>query len=364
MTSVAIVHDYLTQRGGAERVVLTMMAAFPGAPVYTSFFKPETTFPEFAGADIRTMPINAIGPLRTHHRAALPLLAPAFSRARIDADVVLCSSSGWAHGVRATGRKVVYCYTPARWLYQPAEYLGQAKPWTRAALGALHPGLVRWDRRAAASAEAYLTSSSAVAERIRTCYGIEPQILPPPSTIDPDAPQQAVDSLDPGFVLCVSRLLAYKNVDQVVEAFALMPTQRLVVVGRGPEAARLARLAPSNVALLGTVSDAELRWLYTNSVGLIAASYEDYGLTPLEGATFGRPVCVLRWGGFLDTVVEGRTGVFFDRPEATAIRDAVEQMTARSFDPAELRAHAANYSQDRFMERLRQAVEVPSGGSG
>ena len=116
---VAIAHDYLTQRGGAERVVLAMLRAFPGATVHTLLYDPEGTFPEFREAHVVTSPLNRLGPLRRDHRLALPLLAPSFSRLEIAADVVVCSSSGWSHGARVEGRKVVYCHTPARWLYQP-----------------------------------------------------------------------------------------------------------------------------------------------------------------------------------------------------------------------------------------------------
>src|SRR6266852_4576655 len=206
--SVAIVHDYLTQRGGAERVVLSMLKAFP----YASLYHPEGTFPEFAGADIRTLPLNGIPPLRRNHRLALPLLASAFSRCRIAADVVLCSSSGWAHGAVVEGRKVVYCYSPARWLYQSARYLGERRSMSKyAALRAMRPYLRRWDRRAAATADQYLTSSTSVADRIRTIYGIEAEIVAPPQTVVADGLLSEVEGLAPGYLLCVSRLLPYKN---------------------------------------------------------------------------------------------------------------------------------------------------------
>ena len=150
---VALVHDYLTQRGGAERVVLSLTRAFPGAPVYTSLYDPGGTFPEFADLDVRTLPINRLAPLRRHHRAALPLLAPSFSRLRISADVVICSSSGWAHGTQVEGKKIVYCHTPARWLYQPDRYLrGRGRP-LQAAASVLRSTLERWDKRAASVGE-------------------------------------------------------------------------------------------------------------------------------------------------------------------------------------------------------------------
>jgi len=361
--NVTIVHDYLTQRGGAERVVLSMLKAFPGAPLVTSFYNPRTTFPEFAEADIRTLGVNRVRMLRRNHRLALPVLAPAFSRLKIESDLVLCSSSGWAHGTTVEGRKVVYCYSPARWLYQTSRYLGDGYPAGRRALSLLRPHLLRWDARAAATADCYLTSSTAVAERIREIYGIEARILAPPTTIDPAGERQEVAGIEPGFVLCVSRLLAYKNLDAVVNAMRELPDLSLVIVGTGPERSRLAERAPDNVRFAGTASDAEIRWLYGECVGLVAASYEDYGLTPLEAACFGKPVAALRWGGFLDTVIEGTTGVFFDVPDAASIAAGIRSMLATHFDPATLMSHAEENSEARFLAKLRDLAGLRGGGS-
>jgi glycosyltransferase involved in cell wall biosynthesis len=253
------------------------------------------------------------------------------------------------------GRKVVFCYTPARWLYQSAGYLGRRDHAAWVALAALKPLLLRWDRNAALTADLYLTSSTAVRDRIRDAYGIEAELLPPPHTLDPDGPQREIDRLEPGFFLCVSRLLPYKNVDAVIGAFAGL-SERLVVVGSGPEEARLRSLAGPNVRLLGAVSDEELRWLYANCLAVVAASREDYGLTPLEGAAFGKPSAVLRWGGFLDTVVDGTTGVFFDTPSAEDVCNALAELSAETWSDEAIRAHAERYSEARFVERLRAIV--------
>jgi glycosyltransferase involved in cell wall biosynthesis len=360
---VAIVHDYLTQHGGAERVVLSLIRAFPGAPLYTSLYEPATTFPAFADVDVRPSPLNHVSPIRRHHRLALPLLASAFSRLRVDADVVVCSSSGWAHGVPVTGRKIVYCHTPARWLYQPDRYLRGRSALVRAAAGALTSRLVRWDRAAAASAERYLANSSIVADRIRRLYQIEAEVVPPPPALGPDGPVEPIDGIEPGFVLCVSRLLPYKNVDTVVRAFERLPEEQLVVAGDGPDET-LRALAGTNVALLGRVSDERLRWLYRESAALVAASHEDFGLTPLEAAGFGHPSAVLRWGGFLDTVAEGETGMFFDAPTPEAVADAVERLRSHAWDADRIRAQAERFSEARFIERIRTVVGVDGGAAG
>jgi glycosyltransferase involved in cell wall biosynthesis len=366
---VALAHDYATQRGGAERVALVMADAFPGAPLYTTLYHPAGTFPEFEPLDVRTSPLDRVGVLRRHHRLALPLLAPAVRATPIEADVLLASSTGWAHGFPTTGRKVVYCHAPARWLYQSDRYLGPARDsgsgsapggatrWIAAqALGMLAPGLRRWDRRAAATADRYLANSTVTARAIREVYGIEAEILPPPPAMLPGGAETAVEGVEPGFLLCVARLLPYKNVDVVIEAVRRTPGARLVVVGDGPERAALEHRVRDlpRVHLAGRVDDARLRWLYRNSAALVAASYEDYGLSPLEAAAFGRPSVVLRDGGYLDTVRDGVTGEFFDAPDPDLVAEAAGRALARTWDPTVLTAHADDFAAGRFVDRLQE----------
>lgn len=360
--TVALVHDYLTQRGGAERVVLSMLRAFPEAPLHTSLYEPQATYGGFAGADVRTLPMDRIRGLRSRHRLALPLLAPSFGRLRVDADVAVCSSSGWAHGARTSGRKVVYCHSPAKWLHQPERY-EVSRGVSKVAIRFLRPSLLSWDRRAAASADRYLVNSSAVQGWVRDAYGIESEVLAPPGGVDPAGPTEEVEGVDPGFLLCVSRLMRYKNVGAVIDGIAALPDERLVVVGNGPEAAALAARRPPGVTLLSGLSDAQLRWLYRSCSGLVAAAQEDFGLTPLEAGSFGKPVVALRWGGFLDTVVEGETGVFMDVASPAAVAQAVRDLRGGSWDATRIEAHAASYSEGRFIERLRAVVAEEAGAA-
>ncbi len=354
---VALVHDYLTQRGGAERVVLSLAEMFPGAPVFTSLFDPDSTFHAFGDLDVRTLALDRVRLFREHHRLALPFLASSFSRLHVEADVAVCSSSGWAHGATVSGRKVVYCHTPARWLYQTDRYLAGSASGSAAALSVLKPALRRWDQHAAASADRYLVNSTVVRQRVAELYGIDADVVPPAVEVGPRGPVEAVGGLDSGFVLCVSRLLAYKNVEAVVGAFGALADQHLVVVGTGPLKDRITSSASSNVTVLGEVSDAGLRWLYANAVGLVAASYEDFGLTPLEAASFGKPTAALRWGGYLDTTVEGVTGVFFDEPTPSLIADGVRRLTGARWDPDALVDHASEYSLERFRHRVQAVVD-------
>ncbi|WP_210649303.1 glycosyltransferase [Nocardioides sp. SYSU D00065] len=360
---VAIAHDYLTQRGGAERVVLTLMKAFPEAAVHTTLYDPDATYPEFRDADVRTSPLNRVAALRRDHRLALPLLAPTSSRMRVEADVVVASSSGWAHGFDTSGRTVVYCHNPARWLYQTDEYLG-GSAW-RSPLGppliAMRPLLTRWDRRRARDVDVYVANSRVVQHRIAETYGREAELLPPPHGMDASAPRESVAELEgwSGYALVVSRLLPYKNVDVVIEAVR-GSGRRLVVVGRGPEEARLRATLPDNVRLLGGLSDAQLRAVYAGAGVLVAASHEDFGLAPLEAAAFGVPAVALRGGGFLETVLEGETGLFFDRPAPEDVAAALAASDAQAWDADRLRARAEQFGEARFIDRIR-AIALGEG---
>lgn len=362
MPAVAIACDHLVQRGGAERVVLAMLRAFPSAPVHTSVYRPDGTYPEFRDADVRTTALDRVPPLRRWHRLAFPLMAPAFSSLRLEADVVLASSAGWAHGVRTDGVAVCYCHSPARWLYQPVDRYTGGSAAQEAVVRAMRRPLLSWDRRAADRMDVLLTNSTACQGRIREAWGRDAELLPPPVTIDPDAAQEPVDGVEPGYLLAVGRLLPYKNVHRVAAAFARLPGERLVVVGAGPLLREVEADRPPNVTVLAGVPDARLRWLYANCRGHVTASYEDFGMTPLEAAAFGRPTAALRFGGFLDTVTDGVTGVLFDEPEPDAIAAAVERLVTTAWDPGRLRAHAAAYDMDAFVDRLRAVVDTAAAG--
>ncbi|SEB84523.1 Glycosyltransferase involved in cell wall bisynthesis [Paramicrobacterium humi] len=365
MSGIALAHDYVTQRGGAERVALTLTRAFPQLPLHTTLYEPTTTFPEFASIDVRPMPINRWGVLRHHHRLALPFLKDAVSQSHVEADVLVASSSGWAHGIPTVGRKVVYCHAPARWLYQSARYAGNDdRPSLRSraiqtVAGVMGPSLREWDQKAAHTATRYIVNSTAIKRAVAEVYGIEAEVLPPPPAPDAvHATPESIPSVQSPFVLCVARLLPYKNVDRVIDAVLRIPNLHLAIVGDGPERRRLEQRTENltNIHLLGRVSDGELRWLYENCSGHVAASYEDFGLTPLEAASCGKPTAALRAGGYLDTVVEGRTGVFFDVPEPENIAAAIDDMTARTWWPSVIRGHADSFSEARFISRIRQIV--------
>jgi glycosyltransferase involved in cell wall biosynthesis len=367
--AVALAHDYLTQRGGAERVVVALQGAFPDAALHTTVYEPEGTFSAFRRVEVHTTALQRVGALRRNPRLALPVLASVVSRIQVDADVTVCSSTGWAHGVQTTGAKVLYIHNTARWLYQRQEYLDGLPPWYRVGLMPLAGALRRWDQRAAASADVILVNSAITQDRVLRHWGRRAEILHPPPGLTRIGAQRAVDGLEPGFLLTVSRLLPYKRIGAVLGAVRAMGEaarepgaaratgERLVVVGSGPDRSRLEALAPPGTVFLGEVPDEQLRWLFANAEALVTAAHDDFGLTPLEAMQFGTPVVAVREGGFPETVVDGETGVLFDGATAGDVRRGLDRLRSRPWDRQVIEARAADFSAEAFAARIQAVVD-------
>jgi glycosyltransferase involved in cell wall biosynthesis len=352
---LAVAQDYLCAHAGGERVALTIADIF-AAPIFTSLYEPRRTFAT-GDTDVHASWLNSFPFLRADQRRAFPLLAPTFSAMKVDAAVTICNTSGWAHGIRATGYKVAYWHSPAKWLHRPDDYQAAGSRSGQALLAVLRRRLLKWDARAVSTIHLHLASSSYTSNLLNEIYGIDARVIHAPLSLSATGQQDPVRDAGPdGYLLCVCRLLPYKNVGALLGAMRLLPAERMCIVGRGPEETRLRAGAPANVHFLGTVSEANLRWLYAHSGAAITASREDFGLTPLEAASFGRPSITLRWGGFLDTVVDGVTGVFFDDPSAQSIAAAVRRAQGVSWDELAIVAHADGFSTTAFATKFRHAV--------
>ena len=361
--TVAIAHDYLTQRGGAERVVLALHDTFPEAAIHTTVHEQARTFSSFGEARVITSPLQRLGALRRNPRLALPVLAPVVSRMHVDADVTVCSTPGWAHGVRTSGAKVLYVHNTARWLYQSEEYLAGMPIWYRLGLAPFAAPLRRWDRRHAAGADVILVNSAVTRDRVRRHWGREAEIVHPPPGLNRAGHRVPVPGLEPGYLLTVSRLLPYKRIDAVLGGVGLLndqagtsPATRLVVVGRGPDRARLEAYAPPGTLWLEDVRDDQLRWLYANAEALVTAAHDDFGLTPLEAMQFGTPVVAVRDGGFPETVVEGETGVLFDGATSHDVCRGLLELRSRPWDRTVIEARAALFSAEAFAARIQAVV--------
>lgn len=350
---VAIVHDYLTQRGGAERVVLAMTRALPGSPVLTSVYAPNRTFEEFADVEVIPTALQRLPFARRDPRLLLPFLPRAFRTMDLTAyDAVLCSSSGFSHLVSPPPGvpKIVYCHNPPRWLHQPSDYFTGR---TRVARHILQPfagRMARRDRSGALSAAEYFANSTAVLCRLHAVYGLEATLLHPPIGLNLDGVAQPVDGVEPGYLLVVARARGYKHLDQLEALLMDHPGERLIVVGSKGLSTN------PQVNRLGRVTDGALRWLYGNAKALIAPAHEDFGLTPVEAQVFGTPVLALRAGGYLDTVNDGVNGVFFERLSPSAFATGLRDINERRWDRQQIAATTARFSEASFGARLRAAV--------
>lgn len=355
LAPLTIVHDYLTQRGGAERVALLMAQGFPDAALVTTFYQLENTFPEFGARTVRTSSWNRVGALRRDPRRAFPVLPMLVRSLPTAPGAVLCSSSGWAHGVRSRGPKVVYCHNPARWLYQPHDYFAALPRAVRSSLRLALAPYRAWDRRQATTATTYLANSTSTATRIKSAYGIDAAVLHPPAGLGPGGSTTPVPGLEPGFHLTVGRARGYKRTDLVVDAVARTDAERLVVVGTNPHEVPN---AGGRIRALGWVPDEQLRWLYANAASVVAVGHEDFGLTPIEGYQFGTPCVALRAGGYLDTVVEHVTGRFIERQDANELAEALATFDPAEFDTATIKERGALFTPERFVAALHEALQV------
>lgn len=350
-----VFHDYVTQRGGAERVALDLARRFGGGRLMTSVYDGQATFPAFSTVTVEERFAWLPRSLKRWRFALAPLVALGFLTTRTGAGVIaLCSSSGWSHWIRSSGPKVVYCYTPPRWLYASEDFFGGRRGRARVVLAPLL-ALMRWiDRHRARSAQQYLAISSVSQRRIQAAYGIDAPVIPPPVTLQVDGDQQPVADVGRGFFLTIARPRSYKNTQAVESAFSEDTGRHLVVVG---DQTGFMSEGPNNVTRLGRVTEAELRWLYANCVATIGLSREDFGLTPVEGHMFGKPAVVLRQGGYLDTCDEGRNAVFVDEPTAKALKEALNRFERVPFDPAVIMRSAERFSPAMFELSLSDVLE-------
>lgn len=353
--SVALAHDYLNQRGGAERVVLELAKVFPGAPIYTTLYRPDSTFDGFRAHDIRTGWIDRL-PVDERFRALLPLYPSAIrSLGTLDHDLVISSSTGWAHAVRtAPGTlHVVYCHAPARWLYRAEGYHDRSLG--RIALTPVRAALTRWDKNAARRPDAYVVNSENVRRRVRAAYGFDSTVVHPPVDVDRFTPRPRGERF-----LVVARLLAYKRIDLVVAA-ATRAGLPLDVVGTGPALDDLRALAGPTVAFHGRLPDAEVTALMESCAALCFPGEEDFGITPVEALAAGKPVVAYAAGGALETLERGVTATFFDRPDVDAAEAAMRAVLALDTDPAALAASARRFSGAAFADGIRAAVARARG---
>ncbi len=348
---LALVHDWLNQRGGAEDVLETLVSLFPRAPIYTSIYWRAGMPPAYRAWDIRTSWMDYLPGIHRHHQPYLPLYPLAFAATDLsDYDLVLSNKSGFCHGIRTGDTPhICYCLTPTRYVWEFDRYAARESLPTalKRALRPLVALLRRWDYRAARRVTHFIAISHEVQRRIRRYYDRDSVVIFPPVATDRFQPSPTYDD----YYLIVSRLVPYRRIDLAVRAFNLLG-RPLVIAGDGRDRERLQSLAGPTVTFLGRVPDADLPDLYARCRAYILPGAEDFGIAPVQAQAAGRPVIAYRAAGALDTVIEGRTGVFFDAPTPESLAAAVRDFDPASVSPADCRANAMRFDKAVFERSL------------
>ena len=360
----ALVHDWLVSPvGGAENTLKEILSLYP-SPIYTLLWNSKAfQNTPFSEAEVHSSFIQKLPRSLTRFRSYLPLFPFAIEQFDLSSyDLILSSSHCVAKGVLTHPEQthICYCHTPMRYAWDLYyDYLREAKL-DRGLKGMvakyfLH-SLRNWDVHSSRRVDHFIANSHFVARRIQKFYGRESTVIYPPVDTDFFSLSEKKDR----YYLTSSRLVSYKKIDLIVEAFSHMPEHKLVIIGDGPEADKLRKKATPNIEFLGYQPNDLLQEYMKNAKAFIFAALEDFGIVPIEAMATGTPVIAFGKGGTKETVLHEKTGLLFENQTAEDIQKAVErfEMIQDRFDPKEIRAHATSFSKERFREELREFVRV------
>ena len=358
---IALVHEFLNQLGGAEKVLQNFLAIWPDATVHVIFYNKEKTQGEFEAAKKKISFLNNWPMAQKHPRLFWALMPSAIESFRFDDfDVVLSDSTSFAHGAKTRGKlHICYYNTPTRFLWTDADYIKQQKyPRVLREIGSLLlPQMRKWDLKASKRPDFLIANSANVQERIQKFYHRDSVVIPPP--VDTQFFHPVGEKQD--YFLAASRLEPYKKVDLVVEAFGKLGLP-LKVIGTGTVFDQLKVAAKPNIEFLGRVSDEYLRKYYSGAKAYVFPADEDAGITVIEAQACGTPVLAYGVGGSLETVKPGVTGEFFREQTAEAIIKAVKNFDAAKYNPTEIRKNAEQYDKVIFQKKIKDFVEGKVNG--
>jgi glycosyltransferase involved in cell wall biosynthesis len=351
--SVTLAHDYLLVLRGAERTFAAMAELYPDSPIFTLLYDDAGTGGRFAGHQVTTSPLQRLRVKQGSFRRLLPLYPLAVERLKLpDSDVVLSSSSAFAHGVR-TPRGAVhicYCHAPFRYAwYEQARALGEVPAALRPLLKLQLRRMRRWDLAASRRVDSYIANSRLTQQRIRSFYGREAPIIHPPVETHRFSPGHAGDAL-----LVVCELVDHKRVHVALEA-ARRARAPIRIVGSGPEHAALSAAYPE-AEFLGRAGDGQLAELYAQARAVVVPSMEEFGITAVEAQAAGRPVIAAAAGGALETVLDGRTGTLARLDDADSFASAIEGIDELDFEPSFAVENAERFSVTAFQRKLSEHV--------
>ncbi len=355
---VALIHDYLIQYGGAERVLESLCEIFPHAPIFTVAYDDKLTNQKFKNKKIYTSFLQNIPFINSHHRA-YPLLMPMaiekfdFS----DYDLVISDSHSYAKGIITDPKTlhITYCHTPMRYAWDDChrhirefEYSKIIKKFLPFGISYLRI----WDSISSDRPDHYIANSNFVSKRIKKYYKKNSTVIHPPVNIENF---YISDSLEDYFLI-VGRALPYKRFDIAIKAFNKLGVP-LKIIGKGPEIEKLKKISNSNIEFLGYIEDKETANYYSKCQAFIFPSEEDFGITPLEAMASGRPVIAYKSGGALETVIDNKTGIFFEKQNTESIMEAIEKFKKTKFNSEKIREHTQKFAKENFKKNMSDFIK-------
>jgi glycosyltransferase involved in cell wall biosynthesis len=349
---VAIVCDWLTTPGGAEKIILSMHKLFPTATIYTSIYD-EKRNPDFSNAVVRTSYLQSLPLSKTKHQLYFPLMPGVFENFNLNQyDLVISSSHSCAKGIitKPSTLHISYCHSPMRYAWENSiNYINEYQ--INPVIKKIAPWIIHkiriWDRLSADRVDYFIANSKHIQRRINKYYRRPSTVIQPFVDIN----KYSVSEEKEDYYLAVGRLTPYKKFDLVVDAFNKL-NKRIKIVGTGVSADQLKKSAAKNIEFLGYVNDEELQRLYSKAKALIFPQIEDFGIIPLEAMSAGCPVIAYGKGGVLETVVNKKTGLFFNDQTTESLVSAILQYEKMKFSPQTIRKHAENFSENVFQEKI------------
>ena len=362
---IALVHDYLNEFGGAERVLSVLSEMYPDAPIYTAFYKKNSTaHNHFKNRKIIPSWVHYIPFFSSYLHSPLRFLTPliwgSFDFSKYD---IVISSASWyiTKGFKKgkNTKEICYCHTPPRWLYGFKTSIEFQKYWPVRVYALVIGHFMRlYDFAQAQKVDIFIANSQNVAKRIKKFYRRDSVIVYPPVSLPPIPKVTKQD-----FYLIISRIVGAKGLDLAVKATVKLNLKLKIVgepAGYYTEYKQLKNISKSNVEFLGRVSDEELVGLYASAKAFLALSTdEDFGITPVESQMAGTPVIAFRGGGYFESVIENKTGVFFDKPSVESLVKAIKKFQTLNLKPADCISNAQKFSKDVFVKKIIKLVNSP-----
>lgn len=355
MPKIAIIHDYLASYGGAEKTFKVLSDIFPDAELYTLFYLPGIKHKLFPIKRVHTSFLQKFPKfIRRHYQWLLPLLPIAVETIDLrNFDIVISSSHSWVKGIitRPKTIHICYCYSPTRYL------------WDKSRKNFLLHYFRMWDRQASERVDQFIACSKIVQDRIGKYYKRESVVIYPPCVdLSPQVEAGPPVQSPKEFYLIVSRLRNYKRIDIAIEAFNKLGLE-LVIIGDGPAKRDLQQIAKKNIKFLGWQPNDVVVKYYQNCTAFIFPSEDDFGIAPVEAMFFGKPVLAFRSGGAVETIIEGKTGEFFDYQNPAILADGIRRMRPKNYDPKFISAHAQKFNREKFEKEIKEYInKVAKGG--